>query len=174
MNNSILQDLERHRLTLFDDLSSLNQAQLNYSKKGWSIKEILYHTWLVEESSEKYIRTKTKFPETILKIKCSTYLRLFLVKLFLQLGLKAKAPMATQLFPKEINLKELNNKWATSRRSFDSLITELKEKKLNNKAVFRHPLIGIININLTLAFFEFHFKHHQKQINTLKKQVQDF
>ncbi|MGY8946607.1 MAG: DinB family protein [Flavobacteriales bacterium] len=170
MNNSILKDLEKNRLALFDDLSSLTQAQLSYSKKGWSIDEILYHIWLAEESSEKYIRTKTKFPETILKIKPSTYLRMFLVKLLLPLGLKVKAPKTTQLFPKEIDLKELNNKWTESRQSFDSLIIELKEKKLNNKAVFRHPLIGRINIKLTLAFFEFHFRHHQKQINNLKRQ----
>ena len=46
---------------------------------------------------------------------------------------------------------------------------ELKEKKLDQKAVFRHPLMGRINLKLTLYFFNFHFKHHQKAINNLKK-----
>ena len=50
-------------------------------------------------------------------------------------------------------------------------IKKLKEKKIHDKAVFKHPLIGRIDIKLTLAFYKFHFKHHQKQINALKKQL---
>ena len=171
MNNSRLKGFEKKRVALFESLSDLTPAQLIYSKKGWSINEILYHVWLGEVSSEKYIRTKTQYPETLLKVKSSTYLRMFLVKTLLPLGIKVKAPEMTQLFPKKIDLKELNNKWAISRQSFDSLIAELKEKKIHDKAVFKHPLIGRLDIKLTLAFYEFHFKHHQKQINALKKQL---
>jgi len=172
MNNSSLQSLEKDRMALFKGLSSLSQAQLSSSKVGWSINEILYHVWLAEISSEKYIRTKTKYPESLLKVKSSTYFRMFVVKILIPLGIiKVKAPQTTQLFPKKIDLKELNTKWAISRKSFDSLISELKEKKLEDKAVFKHPLIGRLNIKLTLAFYKFHFKHHQKQINALKKQI---
>ena len=171
MNNSRLKGFEKKRVALFENLSDLTPAQLIYSKKGWSINEILYHVWLGEVSSEKYIRTKTQYPETLLKVKSSTYLRMFLVKTLLPLGIKVKAPEMTKLFPKKIDLKELNNEWAISRQSFDSLISELKEKKIHDKAVFKHPLIGRLDIKLTLAFYEFHFKHHQKQINALKKQL---
>ena len=171
MNNSSLQSLEKDRMALFKGLSSLSQAQLSSSKVGWSINEILYHVWLAEISSEKYIRTKTKYPESLLKVKSSTYLRMFLVKILFSLGFKVKGPQITQMFPEKIDLKELNTKWAISRKSFDSLISELKEKKLEDKAVFKHPLIGRLNIKLTLAFYKFHFKHHQKQINALKKQI---
>ena len=171
MNNSTLKGFEKERVALFENLSNLTQAQLSYSKKGWSINEILYHVWLAEESSQKYIRTKTKYPETLLKVKSSVYLKMFLVTTFLSLGFKVKGPQITQMFPEKIDLKNLNTNWAISRQSFDSLITELKEKKIHDKAVFKHPLIGRINIKLTLAFYKFHFKHHQKQINALKKQL---
>ena len=172
MNNSSLKGFEKERVALFESLSGLTQAQLSYSKKGWSINEILYHVWLAEVSSEKYIRTKTQYRETLLKVKSSTYFRMFVVKILIPLGIiKVKAPQTTQLFPKKIDLKELNTKWAISRKSFDSLISELKEKKLEDKAVFKHPLVGRLNIKLTLAFYKFHFKHHQKQINALKKQI---
>lgn len=171
MNNSRLKGFEKERVALFESLSDLTPAQLIYSKKGWSINEILYHVWLGEVSSEKYIRTKTQYRETLLKVKSSTYLRMFLVKILLSLGFKVKGPQITQMFPEKIDLKELNNKWAISRQSFDSLISELKEKKLEDKAVFKHPLVGRLNIKLTLAFYKFHFKHHQKQINALKKQL---
>jgi hypothetical protein len=98
MNNSRLKSLEKERVALFENLSNLTQAQLSYSKKGWSIYEILYHVWLAEESSQKYIRTKTKYPETLLKVKSSTYLRMFLVTTLLPLGFKVKGPQITQMF----------------------------------------------------------------------------
>ena len=87
MNNSSLQSLEKERMALFKDLSSLSQAQLSSSKVGWSINEILYHVWLAEISSEKYIRTKTKYPESLLKVKSSTYFRMFVVKILIPLGI---------------------------------------------------------------------------------------
>ena len=100
MNNSTLKGFEKERVALFENLSNLTQAQLSYSKKGWSINEILYHVWLAEESSQKYIRTKTKYPETLLKVKSSVYLKMFLVTTFLSLGFKVKGPQITQMFPK--------------------------------------------------------------------------
>ena len=121
MNNSTLKGFEKERVALFENLSNLTQAQLSYSKKGWSINEILYHVWLAEESSQKYIRTKTKYPETLLKVKSSVYLKMFLVTTFLSLGFKVKGPQITQMFPKKIDLKNLNTNWAISRQSFDSL-----------------------------------------------------
>ena len=50
MNNSRLKSFEKERVALFENLSNLTQAQLSYSKKGWSIYEILYHVWLAEAS----------------------------------------------------------------------------------------------------------------------------
>ena len=72
-------------------------------------------------------------------------------------------------FPEKIDLQKINEQWGKSRKSFDELILELKEKKIDNKAIFKHGLLGRINLKLTLDFFDFHFKHHQKAINLLNK-----
>ena len=81
------------------------------------------------------------------------------------LGLTIKAPEITAKFPDKISLKELQNNWVKSRYSFSKLIDELEQKKLADKAIFRHALMGRINLSLTLYFFELHFNHHLKQIN---------
>ena len=62
MNNSTLKGFEKERVALFENLSNLTQAQLSYSKQGWSINEILYHVWLAEESSQNYIRNASVKP----------------------------------------------------------------------------------------------------------------
>ena len=52
-------DLEKERTKLFDDLKSLSGEKLNLQIKGeWSINQHLYHTWLVETTTESYIKTK--------------------------------------------------------------------------------------------------------------------
>jgi hypothetical protein len=88
-----------------------------------------------------------------------------LTKYFLLLEFSINAPKVTAEFPKKIILKELKKNWINSRSSFSKLIVELDQKNLSEKAIFRHPLMGRINLSLTLYFFEIHFNHHLKQIN---------
>ena len=52
-------DLEKERSKLFDDLKSLSGEKLNLQIKGeWSINQHLYHTWLVETTTEKLYKPK--------------------------------------------------------------------------------------------------------------------
>jgi len=94
-----------------------------------------------------------------------SFAKAFLTKYFLFLGFTIKAPEITAKFPEKISLNELQNNWVKSRSSFSKLINELEQKKLADKAIFRHALMGRINLSLTLYFFELHFNHHLKQIN---------
>ena len=160
-----LYNLDSKTSSLFEKLESLPYDTLSFSDKKWSILQILYHVWLAEISSEKYIRTKIQYPETILNTPLLSYAKAFLTKYFLLLGLTIKAPEITAKFPDKISLKELQNNWVKSRYSFSKLIDELEQKKLADKAIFRHALMGRINLSLTLYFFELHFNHHLKQIN---------
>ena len=67
-------------------------------------------------------------------------------------------------FNEKINLEELQKNWKKSRSSFSNLIKELDQKNLDKLAIFRHPLMGRINLAQTLYFFELHQNHHLKQI----------
>ena len=170
MRNQRLKRLEDLRLKLFEELEVLSNEKLNSCIDGkWSINQILYHLWPAEASSEQYIRTKTKYPDYLVSVSPLTYLKSKIVEFLLGLGIKFKAPQVVSQFPKKIDLQKLNEQWRKSRKSFDELIHELKEKNLDNKAIFKHGLLGRINLKLTLDFFDFHFKHHQKAINLLKK-----
>ena len=160
-----LYSLDSKTSSLFKKLENLPYNALSFSDDKWSILQVLYHVWLAEISSEKYIRTKIQYPETIIKTPVSSYIKAFLTKYFLLLGFTINAPKVTAEFPDKISLKELQNNWKNSRSSFCKLINELEQKKLADKAIFRHALMGRINLSLTLYFFELHFNHHLKQIN---------
>ena len=97
------------------------------------------------------------------------HLKTFILKLFLNLGFKFKAPKIVNTFPEKIDLNKLDQSWKESRKSFENLIIELNNKNLSNLAITRHPLLGRINMRLTLNFFELHFEHHKKAILKLKK-----
>ena len=170
MKNLTIDDLEKYRIHVFEELEKLPSKLLNKKiNKNWSINEHLYHLWLAETSTEKYIRTKTKYPDLIKTMSLFVHLRTMGLRFFLILGIKVKAPKITTTFPNLIDIKNLSKNWRDSRGSFEKLIKDLNERNLGHKAIFRHPLMGRINLKLTLYFFNFHFQHHLKAINTLKK-----
>ena len=170
MRNQRLNRLEEERIRLFEDLEGLSTEKLDASVNGnWSINQILYHLWVVETSSIKYIQKKTKYPDYLVNVSPLTYLKPKILKLLLAFGVKLKAPKIVSQFPEKIDFHKLNKEWKSSRESLDQLIVELKEKKFDKKAILRHPILGRINLTLALDFFDFHFKHHQKAINLLKK-----
>ncbi len=170
MRNQRLNRLEEERIKLFENLESLSTEKLDASVNGnWSINQILYHLWVVETSSIKYIQKKTKYPDSLVSVSPLTYLKPKILKLLLAFGVKLKAPKIVSTFPEKIDFHKLNKEWKNSRESLDQLIVELKEKNFDKKAILRHPILGRINLTLALDFFDFHFKHHQKAINLLKK-----
>ena len=164
MNKLSNSDLEIKRLAFFKSISKLSLLDLNNQSQGWSILQHLYHCWLVEHLTEKYIRNKILNPTLITRVPITSYIRFFLLQVFLRLGYKTNAPKPTSIFPDTLDLNKLNLDWSNSRESLDNLIYKLHELKLENKGFFRHPIIGRINLRLTLNFFNFHFYHHQRQI----------
>ena len=99
-----LNKLDVQTALLFEKLESETGNKLNYSKNKWSILQILYHVWLAEISSEKYIRTKTRYPETIVNTPVLAYVKAFLTKYFLKFGFTINAPKMTTEFPDKICL----------------------------------------------------------------------
>ena len=161
MKNILDSKYEVDRLSYFKSISNLSLDDLNNQSHGWSILQHLYHCYLVESLANQYIAKKILYPETINNVSLIAYFKSFLTPFVWKLGYKAKAPKITATFPKQIDVNKLNLNWIESRGSFDELISKLHQLKLEDKAFFRHPLIGRINLKLTLSFYDFHFNHHK-------------
>ena len=99
-----IDDLEIERSRLFKELQELSEEKLNYksSENRWSINQHLYHGWLAETTTEKYIKTKTKYPDLLLKVSTISNLRSLILKSFLNFGFKFKAPKFVSTFLKKL------------------------------------------------------------------------
>ena len=120
MRNQRLNRLEEERIRLFEDLEGLSTEKLDASVNGnWSINQILYHLWVVETSSIKYIQKKTKYPDSLVSVSPLNYLKPKILKLLLAFGVKLKAPKIVSAFPEKIDFHKLNKEWKNSRESLD-------------------------------------------------------
>ena len=98
-------------------------------------------------------------------------LKLLILYFVFFIGIKFKAPkILVDPIPNNIDLEELKINWLESRKSFKMLIESLEEKDLN-KGVLRHPLVGRINMDMTLDFLFYHFKNHKKIIHKLENKL---
>ena len=97
--NERLTNLNSKTFKIFEKLGNFPERALCFSDHKWSVLEILYHVWLAEISSEKYIRTKIQYPETIIKTPVSSYIKAFLTKCLENYGTR---PNAKSLLAKDI------------------------------------------------------------------------
>ena len=158
---------------LFEKLSVYTNEDLNkkINKDKWSIAENLYHVWLSEFITIKYIKKKTRYPEDLVNVSFVSKFRMKLLELIFFTGIKMKAPKITyDSMPKNIEIKKLRKTWIKSRKSFEVLVNALDESILK-KGILRHPIAGRIDINMTLQFIQMHFHHHRKIIAKLETKI---
>jgi len=165
LNNKLEKLLER--LSKFSN-EQLNQKVINGK---WSINENIYHLILAEKGTEKYIRTKTSYPDTLVGVNILSRIKSFVLESFLKLGVSYKGPaIVTENFPDHFDFIELKKDWIDSRKSFLEYAQNLNDEILS-KGIFRHAIIGRMDIYMTLNFFKFHFDHHKKIIHKLESKL---
>ena len=150
-----------------------NDEDLNkkMNKNKWSIAENLYHLWLTEFITIKYIKKKTSYPESLVNVSCFSKIKMKLLELIFFTGVKMKAPKITyDSMPQNIEIKKLRETWLKSRKSFQELVNSL-DKAILKKGILRHPIAGRIDINMTLQFIKMHFHHHRKIIAKLESKI---
>jgi len=158
---------------LFGKLSVYTDEVLNkkMNKNKWSIAENLYHLWLTEFITIKYIRKKTSYPESLVNVSYFSKFKMKLLELIFFTGVKMKAPKITyDSMPENIEIKKLKETWIKSRKFFEELVNALDESILK-KGILRHPIAGRIDINMTLQFIKMHFHHHRKIIAKLESKI---
>jgi hypothetical protein len=167
-------EILNNKLTkLFERLSKYSNDKLNnrIKKNKWSINQNIYHLILAEEGVEKYIRIKTKYPETLINVKITSRIKAYLLELSLKLGFSYKGPaIVCENFPETFKICDLKKDWEKSRKSFKEFINKLDDNILN-KGIFNHGIAGRMDIYMTLQFFKFHFDHHKKIIHKLEERL---
>ena len=76
---------------------------------------------------------------------------------------KARAPERTAHPEAETTLAVVRDHWDGVRRDWQHLVDEFPAS-LVDRAIFRHPRVGMVSLPHTLGFMQAHLHHHRRQI----------
>jgi hypothetical protein len=161
--------LRGKRKQLLEIVAPVDVASLNRSpaEGKWSILQILYHVKASEVGTLRYIDKKLSFsPDGLPNASFLSGARLLLLEITLRSPLKFKAPKGLDVFPEKLLLEEINADWNRCDEGFLQLIDCLHEHQLGWQ-LFKHPIIGRLNMQQTIKFMVSHFDHHARQIKRL-------
>lgn len=151
---------------LLDDLRQYPEDLLNKIPvdQGWSAIQTMHHLILVEEQSMAYLRKKLSYKPDLKTAGWLAAVKMLLLKISLISPIKFKAPRAaSDLIPASDSLEAVKSRWLKIRQEWETFFTEMPDAWID-KAVYRHPRIGLINWIQTIDFLSSHFERHKGQI----------
>jgi uncharacterized damage-inducible protein DinB len=152
---------EQQKSTLLDDIAAtpanlrtavegLSEAQLNtpYRPGGWTVRQVVHH--VPDSHLNSYVRFKLALTEDEPTIKTYAEDR------WAELADTNSTPLEVSL----TLLESLHDRWVRLLRS----LTPAEWKR-----TFRHPELGPMNLEKTLALYAWHGKHHVAHITALRE-----
>ena len=150
--NEHLNHIEQTPARIRAAVSGLTPQQLDtpYRDGGWTVRQVVHH--VPESHMNSYIRFKLALTEDEPTIK--PYME----------DLWAKLPDATTA-PIDLSLTlldSLHQRWMLVLRA-------MKPEDWNR--TFRHPELGVMNLEKTLALYSWHGRHHTAHITSLRDKM---
>lgn len=150
--NHLIDDIEKAPSNLRAAVKGLSPEQLDtpYRDGGWTVRQVSHH--VPDSHMNAYIRYKLALTEDEPTIKPYMEDRWATLK-------------DTQSTPLEVSLTmldSLHDRWV---RLLRSLGPE------DWKRTFRHPDLGVVQLDKNLALYAWHGKHHVAHITELKKRM---
>ncbi len=135
-----------------DAVAGLSDAQLetSYREGGWTVRQVIHH--VADSHMNAYIRTKWALTEAEPTIKP------YDEKSWAELEDAKRAPLEPSL----ALLDSLHDRWV---RLLRSLTPE------QWKRTFRHPEMGPMTLEKTLALYAWHGPHHIAHVTELRKRM---
>jgi uncharacterized damage-inducible protein DinB len=146
-----LDDIAQAPANLRASVKGLTDEQLDtpYRPGGWTVRQVVHH--LPDSHLNSYLRFKLALTEENPTIKPYAEDR------WAELNDSRDTPVEVSL----TLLESLHDRWVRLLRS----LTPDEWKR-----TFRHPDLGEMNLQKTLALYAWHGKHHVAHINELRKQ----
>jgi len=151
------------------EVNNLSYEQLNKkpASGGWSINEVIHHMKGVEAGTILYIQKKLQTPDESKRSGIKSWYRASLLRYALRSKRKFRAPKVLTEPQGPYKTEELFKEWQITRDQlrnvFENVPAEHKSREL-----FKHPVVGYINLKQTLGFMGDHMQRHLEQIQGLK------
>jgi hypothetical protein len=145
-----LADLEQAPANLRAAVEGLSNSQLEtpYRPEGWTVRQVVHH--VPDSHLNAYIRFKLALTEDEPTIKPYAEDR------WAQLADTKTTPIEVSL----TMLDSLHARWV-------QLLSSLQSKDWQR--TFRHPEMGVMNLEKTLALYSWHSRHHVAHITSLRE-----
>jgi len=160
--------LKNNYTNLLELVSILNVNQLNNNLEAdkWSCGQIMEHLQMSFGFTMLYLNKKISQPELIPVAGFKSTLRYWLIKFVLNSPIKVKAPKGVDNVPEVTTIEQINQGVNKNLRALEEFINRYPFE-LNQKAIFKHPLAGRINLYQTIQFLNDHLMHHDRQIRQI-------
>lgn len=161
-----LEALEQLRTEAVNRLADLGPAAVNRQPAagGWSAAQVLFHVVEAERLSLAYLLKKTQKPDLIPRSGVLSAVKSRALSLFLKLPLKVSAPARTADVPDSVEMSVLERDWDEVRAGWREFL-ETFPSELADKAIYKHPVAGRLNLEQTLRFLVDHLERHLGQID---------
>jgi uncharacterized damage-inducible protein DinB len=147
-----LDEIEQTPARFRSALAGLSDEQLNtpYRDGGWTLRQLAHH--LPDSHMNSYVRFKLALTEDEPTIKP------YMENLWAELPEAKNAPIEVSL----ALLDSLHRRWMLMLRQFGDA---------EWKRTFRHPELGAMSLEKTVALYAWHGKHHVAHVTSLKKEM---
>jgi uncharacterized damage-inducible protein DinB len=147
-----LTDVEQTPARLRAAFHGLSDAQLDtpYRDGGWTLRQVAHH--VADSHMNSYIRFKLALTEDEPTIKP------YMENLWAELPEARQAPVNISL----ALVESLHERWMLMLREF----TETQWQR-----TFRHPTLGPMSLEKTLALYSWHGRHHVAHVTSLREKM---
>ena len=149
---------------------SYEQANKNPENGGWTIAEVVYHMAHTEKAIIQYIQKKLINPEESKRSGLKSWYRACLLRYALRSSRKFKAPKVLDEPAGPYRLNDLLSEWKIIRATLGQTFSSVAENHVSRQ-LFKHPVVGKINLSQTLGFMGDHMQRHLDQIRKLKATI---
>ena len=165
--------LEAQRKQILDDVRALRPEQQTYRPEptAWSILEVFDHLMMIEINSLRYMLKKIQGVDDIEKADVFAGFRSSALSFFLKLPIKYKAPPTAEIVRRDFyEFEEMEKEWNEVRTQWSEFLDHF-DSPTAEKLIFKHPMMGKLNIIQAIDFIHDHFEHHIRQIERIKAHV---
>ncbi len=147
-----LNDIEQTPARLRTAVRGLSDEQLNtpYRDGGWTVRQLAHH--VPDSHMNAYIRFKLALTED------EPTIRPYMEDRWAELPESKQAPIDVSL----AMLDALHERWALVLRNISDA---------GWKRTFRHPEMGLLSLEKTLALYAWHGRHHVAHVTSLREKM---
>jgi hypothetical protein len=161
--------LEKETQDLLNKLNALRAVEWNNVSgiERWSIGQILTHLLTAEILSLNYMKKKSLGVEKLKNSGWVESIKILLLKISQRLPIKYKAPahvIANTL--QALSFNELKEQWRMAREDLKKFLEGIDDRNIRKK-IYKHPVVGYLDVVQAIMFTREHFHHHLPQIRKI-------